>query len=533
MIRKSWPFWLGGLFIAWVFDFLFWQKTQGISIFIWVGLVLLIGVFLLLSEKVKPAWQNILLMTGIIGMAFFMALRSEPFTRFLAFCVTFGLLFLLTFSYQKAYWVGFRVRDYVVAFCQMVGGMFSRGINLLSSNKMNRATQQKEAEQENPPRSSGKTIGSILLGIGITIPILAILMALLASADLAFANQLNKIIQSLHLEKLPEWIFRVVYIIVLAYFIVGLWLHAGFPKKPETTETSKNPEKPFLGWIATMIPMTSIVILFMVFVVVQFKYLFGAQTNISVEGFTYAEYARRGFFELLATAVITLGIDLIFSAISSRTGKTQEGIFTGLRVAVMALVLVILASAIERLTLYENAYGFSRIRTWSHVFIFWLGGLIIATIVLILLKKTRFFGLAVIITIFGYSTSLAVINVDGFIARQNIQRAQIGYELDRGYLASLSQDAVPVLVSEFSAMNIPQDIKDVLGADLACRWELALDSNKIPWQSFHIGNVIGQNLLSGIKGELAKYPVAQSNGDYSVHVGSVEYPCYYMSHPDE
>jgi hypothetical protein len=532
MIRKSWPFWLGGLFIAWAFDFLFWQKAPGISILIWVGLVLIAGGFLLFSEHVRPAWQNLLLMVGALGMAVIMVLRLEPFTRFVAFCIMFGLLFLLTFSYQKAYWIGYRTRDYFTAFFQMIGGMFSRGLGLIASRKANRGLQQTEDEKKSVQRSTGKLIGSILLGIGIAIPILTVLIALLASADLAFASQLNKIIQALNLQNLPEWIFRIVYIVILADLIVGLWLHAGFLKKPENPETGRTPTKPFLGWIPTIIPLVSIVILFAVFVIVQFRYLFGAQSNITFEGFTYAEYARRGIFELLVTAIITLALDLIFSAISSRKGKIQEGVFTSLRVAMLALVLVILASAIQRLTLYENAYGFSRIRTYSHIFIFWLGGLIAATIILVLIKKSKFFGLAVIFAVVGYGATLAGVNVDGFIAKQNIQRATMGYELDSVYLGMLSNDAVSVMVSEFSSVTLPQNVKDVIGSDLACRLKLAQESNKLPWQSFHISTATAFTRLSSISSELAKYPVTQKNGNDEVIIGSSEFPCYFVSGMD-
>lgn len=532
MIRKSWPFWLGGLFVAWAFDFLFWQKAPGVSIFIWIGLVLLTGGFLLFSDHVKPAWQNFLLMIGAVGMAFIMVFRVEPFTRFLAFCLMFGLLFLLTFSYQKAYWVGYRVRDYIAAFFQMIGGMFSRGLGLMASSKANRALRSTENEKKPERRSTGKLIGSVLLGIGIAIPILAVLIALLASADLAFASQLTKIIEALNLQNLPEWIFRGVYIVILADLVVGLWLHAGFPKKPENPETGKTPAKPFLGWIPTIIPLAGIVLLFTLFVVVQFRYLFGAESNITATGFTYAEYARRGFIELLVIAVITLGLDLIFSTIASRNGKVQEGVFTGLRVAMLALVLVILASSFQRLTLYENAYGFSRIRTYSHIFIFWLGGLILATIILILIKNSRFFGLAVILAAIGYGATLAGVNVDGFIAKQNIQRATIGYELDSVYLGMLSHDAVPVLVEEFKNAALPQKVKDVIGSDLACRLKFAQDSGKLPWQSFHISTATAFSQLSSVINELAKYPVTQMNGTDEVVVGSLEFPCYFVSGMD-
>jgi hypothetical protein len=232
------------------------------------------------------------------------------------------------------------------------------------------------------------------------------------------------------------------------------------------------------------------------------------------------------------TAVITLGLDLIFSAISYRNGKIQEGVFTGLRVAMLALVLVILASAFQRLTLYENAYGFSRIRTYSHIFIFWLGGLIAATIILVLIKKSKFFGLAVIFAVIGYGATLAGVNVDGFIAKQNIQRAMVGYELDSVYLGMLSNDALPVLVREFRSAALPQNVKDVIGSDLACRLKFAQDTGKVAWQSFHISTVTAFTQLSSISDKLVKYPVTQKNGTDMVIVGSSEFPCYFVSGMD-
>ena len=532
MIRKSWPFWLGGLFVGWAFDFLFWKKVPGISFLIWITLILLAGVTLLAIEKVKPSWKSILLMVSALAMAFFFALRAEPFTRFVTFLITFGLLFLLTFSYQKGYWIGYRIKDYFVAFFQMIGGMFSRGFGLLTHRKSTPPDLPKKGEDSVPKNSKRKTAGSILLGIGITVPILAVLMALLASADLAFASQLQKIIESLHLEKLPEWILRLVYIVILADLLVGLWLHAGFPRKPENPDTGKQAIKPFLGWLASIIPLISIVILFAVFVGLQLQYLFGAQSNINAAGFTYAEYARRGFVELLVTAVITLGLDLLFSNISVRNGKIQEWVFNGLRIAILLLTLVILASSIQRLMLYENAYGFSRIRTYSHIFIYWLGGLITATIALVLFQKTRYFGLAVIITIAGFGTTLAGMNVDGFIARQNIQRARAGLELDPVYLGMLSEDGIPSMVTEFQSGNLPQEVRDIIGSDLSCRLKQAQETGKLPWQSLHFGLASAFSALSSASDELKEYPISQKDGYDTVLVGNKDYPCYFVSGMD-
>ena len=337
MVRKSWPFWLGGIAIAWLFDFLFWQKAPGISILIWFGFLILVGVGLLLSERVKPSWLNILLMVAATGMAFVMGWRSEPFTRFLAFCLIFTALFTITFSYQKAAWIYYRVRDYVVAFFQMLGGMFSKTTRLFHPAK------PAEGNGKVPPlpaKKPARQIGSILLGIVIAIPILAILIALLSSADLAFARQIKTLAESLRLQNLPEYIFRAGYILILAYLLIGLWLHAGFPSKPETIPTEEdNKVKPFLGWTETAIILVSVDLLFLFFVGLQIRYLFGAQANISVEGFTYAEYARRGFFELLGVAVFTLMVDLVLSSRRQTGRKSSKGLVHRIATGIVGAVM--------------------------------------------------------------------------------------------------------------------------------------------------------------------------------------------------
>jgi len=98
----------------------------------------------------------------------------------------------------------------------------------------------------------------------------------------------------------------------------------------------------------------------------------------------------------------------------------------------MINVLVILASSLQRLMLYEDAYGFSQLRTVTHVFILWLAALVVTTGVLEGVQQRGRFALALLITLIGFSASLVFVNVDGFTARRNIERAAQGEDLDLG-----------------------------------------------------------------------------------------------------
>ena len=299
-------------------------------------------------------------------------------------------------------------------------------------------------------------------GIVIALPIIAIFASLLASADAIFSQRLTDLINFFNLENLPDLIFRFVYIVGIGYALAGVVLHAATESKDEKLSNEDKPFiPPFLGYIESTIVLGSVLVLFLTFVVIQFQYFFGGTTNIHIDGFTYAEYARRGFGELVTVAFFALLMLLTFSAITKRETETQRKIFSGLGVTLVALLLVMLLSAYQRLGLYEAAYGFSRLRTYTHVFLIWIGLLLIVTIVLEILRKERMFTFAMLIAAFGFAMTLPILNVDAFIVRQNIQRGNLqsqteqsssrtnNTEVDVQYFIELSDDAVPSLVKAF------------------------------------------------------------------------------------
>ena len=220
----------------------------------------------------------------------------------------------------------------------------------------------------------------VLRGLLIAAPIVLILGALLSSADMIFADRLEKFFELFDLERLPEYIFRVFYIIVLTYTFTGILLQAVLPKKTEERpDPNRTWVKPFLGWTESAIVLGSINLLFAFFVAIQFRYLFGGQANITAAGYTYSEYARKGFGELVTVAVLSLLIYLCLAAVTRTKNQGQQRGFSILSTLLMVLVLIMLASSLQRMLLYEGAYGFTRLRTYTHVFIFCLAALLIAT----------------------------------------------------------------------------------------------------------------------------------------------------------
>lgn len=479
MIKHKRWIWLGALLAAIVFDILFWQTTLGISFFIWTAILLLTGYLLAWGEQKKPANASWVLTLLILGFAFVPAWRTEPFTRFISIALALAGMLLLTASFLNGHWPFYRMVDYITEMAKAFAGGLTGAILFGSRFKTPPVTGEE-------PRQKPKKGWAILRGILIALPIVTVFAVLLSTADPVFADWLKKV---LDLEKLPEYLFRLWYILMIGCFLVGIYLHALLPhKEAQKPDTMSAWMKPFLGWTETGIILGAIDLLFIAFVIIQVRYLFGGTANITETGYTYAEYARRGFGELVAVAVLSLLVYLGLNTISKRETRGARIGFSVTSILLMGLVLVMLVSSFQRLMLYENAYGFSQLRTYTHVFIYWLAALIVVTIVLEIVRKRGRFALALLVAGLGFAATLAVMNIDGFIVRQNIKLAAAGEELDFNYLQRLGTDAVPAMVEAYQDPTLPGEAKGVLGAALACRTAAYAteDYTKADWQGFSI-----------------------------------------------
>ncbi|RLC99788.1 MAG: hypothetical protein DRI46_08860 [Chloroflexi bacterium] len=481
MIKNRSTLWCGALLVGWAFDILYWSKAPGISFAIHILLLLGVLAYLSWKEDLKPARSSYTLVPLILVFSFLTFTRQEPFTRVLNHLLSLGFLVLLILSFQSGRWFAYTLSDYIVSGLRLLLNLVNLPFKLITSS----TEGEKPATPDREPHPGGwkKTV-PYLRGILIALPLITILAALLAEADPIFSNWLGDLIELLRLEKLPEYILRLVLISFWTFLAAGGLLFALLKSKEQTLVGVDQPWPPrFLGSTETTIILGAINLLYFSFVTIQFKYFFGGEKNISLDGYTYSEYARRGFGELLAVAIFTLFIIMVLSGITNRESKRSRISFSVLTGAMTAFIGVILISSLQRLALYESAYGFSRLRTYSHLCILWIGVLFLAILGLEITQKHRFFTLASLAAAAGFLLTMNLVNVDGLIARRNIQRLKVEKAaLDTGYLNTLSDDAIPVLVSELDNPYLSGVEKDEIGAVLACR---AFTLEKDPkWQSF-------------------------------------------------
>jgi hypothetical protein len=305
--------------------------------------------------------------------------------------------------------------------------------------------------------TGGRRFSPALRGIGVGAILLAVFGGLFVSADQAFAELTRVLLPEINLALLPA---RVAVFIVVAVSATGLviggprFAHLGPPRFfgalheaiLDREEEGERPRRRGLAPIEWMLSLGLLDLLFVAFVTVQIAVLFaGHDYVLRTAGLTYAEYARQGFFQLLAAAALTLGVVAGASRWARPRDVRDARVLDVLLGLLLLLTLVVLASALKRLLLYEHAFGFTRLRVSVHAVILWLAGVLVLVMVACALHRGQWLPRALV----GFSAAAMLVfnvtNPDGLVASRNVARFAETGRVDLSYLAELSPDAVPSL----------------------------------------------------------------------------------------
>lgn len=327
------------------------------------------------------------------------------------------------------------------------------------------------------PALRGAVLGAVLVGV---------FGGLFVSADEVFADLAHDLpLPEIDFSLLPA---RVAVFVMVALGSTGLiitgarFAHLGPPRLLEAVRTAGLRELegrrpwPGLAPVEWIIPLGLLDLLFAAFVWVQFTYLFGGRAHVvRTTGLTYAEYARQGFFQLVAVAALSLLVVALALRWARRRQPRDHRVLDVLLGVLMALNLVVLASALKRLTLYEQIYGFTRLRVSVHAVILSLAGVLLMVLVAGAIRRGEWLPRAVVAFSAAGLLVFNVINPDGLVAVQNVERYAETDRIDLLYLAGLSPDAVPAL----SALPGPQR---------ACALEphLELLEEPDPWPAWNL-----------------------------------------------
>jgi len=356
---------------------------------------------------------------------------------------------------------------------------------------------------------------ALIVGIVLTIPLVLLFGALLASADPVF-ERLTRFLVVWDMERLLSHLL-----------LIGFlgWLAAGYLRcvvvpRAERSQPPVQLSPPAWGALEIGIPLGVLSLLFLTFIVIQARYLFGGEDLIrSTVGLTYAEYARRGFFELVVVAGLVLPV-LMAADWAVREGDgVAARLYRALAGAVLVLVALIIVSAAIRLRLYRDAYGLTQdrfhaaaIMAWFACALAWFGATVLRG------SRGRFMAGAIMAG-FAVVAVMNVLSPDTVIARANLARAARGEELDTRYLTELGADATPVIAAALP--TLPGADRCVLVRHLTDAHRVRQESD---WRQWSLGRARADAAFPVVDRSSRECPVAAPAAADSVGAGPQDVP---------
>ena len=341
----------------------------------------------------------------------------------------------------------------------------------------------------------------ILVGVAVSIPCLIIITFLLMNADLVFESKIDLMFNSLENILDPQAVIKIIIGTLAGFYLFGLFYIIFKKKKENSLEISNSAIKdannsdaatikkaisnPQGDAVVISVMLISILVIYTMFAIIQFKYLFAGASLPS--DLTYAQYARRGFFELLFLSFINIGLILVViylvrdNVYNNGRSSNSAKLIKILMLYLCAITILLLVSSFYRMSLYNNEYGFTELRILVVIFLIFEAIGLLVTFYYIIKPKFNIIAFYSVVCLIFYLT-VNTINLDYIIAKKNIDMHYEGKDLDVHYLYRLSADAAP-------QMKRLLDDKDIFVKRMAQDYFEKVDfqaSYTKDWRSFNL-----------------------------------------------
>ena len=336
--------------------------------------------------------------------------------------------------------------------------------------------------------SEGRTrhVRGAALGVALAFPLLVVFGGLFTSADTVFGTVIAGVFAVDFGNLFSHVVLFAVWGVLVGGYLRGALIRPILPAPGGESGLS-------LGVIPAATALGLVDLLFLVFVVIQLRYLFGGATLVgAADGLTYAEYARRGFFELVTASALVLPLLAGGDWLVRNESAAQQRTFRHLAVVLLLLLAVVMASALERMRLYVAAFGLSEIRLYSTAFMLYLVGVFAWFGWTTLRGQRRRFAFGALVQGFAVLGALHLANPDALIVRTNLARPPADRPFDGWYAASLSADAVPELIRALPDLD-PAARCAVAAGLLNQRAQLEAGD----WRSWNFARATAHRLLQG------------------------------------
>lgn len=414
---------------------LFYGKSFGVSVILFmIPLLIYLFIFLKKNKKINNK-KGLLFMIPIVLLSISYLIFSSSLFSVLnipAIIILFLLMYVYTIKptykffdlFEKSICLLFEPLSFI--------GRFFRVATSKISNKLKMSEKTKK----------------IFISILIVIPILLVVILLLSQADLIFADIFDNIFDKIY-DFLDKYLFnniigRVISFIIV-FFLIGctsMYLLYTYPKKENEVKSVE--KKRDLYTIKILV--TALNIIYIIFDFIQVKSLIFHSVAASIN---YAEYARRGFFELMFVSIINLAVILIAKKFETKSNKKEFKYINVMNIIMVLLTLIIIVSSFLRMYMYECAYGYTILRLLVYVALITETIMMIPTSMYIFNSEFNIFKSYMIIMVVVY-TLINFINIDYVIARRNVDKYYTDGKIDVFYLMNGETDNIPVLIELYN-----------------------------------------------------------------------------------
>lgn len=452
----------------------------GLNLFLWMAALAAVVALHLLSRKAADSIASPWLPLLVFLLALVFAWRDSVALKMLSFLACLIALSLIVLQAQ-----GGRIR--LAGFVEYALGAAIAGLNA-GFGLLVLLFGEAEWRKALGGRASRPAM-AVMRGTLFALPCLLVFGGLFMGADAVF----NHIVRNTLRLNFPQ--------LFTHFFVAGFfaWCSGGYLRgmlwgHEIAAIKGKRLPSVSLGTIEGGVMLGIVDALFLAFVAVQIRYFFGGSAFVqATTGLTYAEYARRGFFSLFGVTVLVLPLLLVVHWLMAQRGPEAERVFRVLGGVQILLLFVVMASAVERMRLYQAEYGLTEERLYATAFMAWLAVVFLWFTVTVLTGRRDRFAFGALVSGFGLVIVLQALNPDALIARTNLERAKAGRRLDVRYATLLSADAIPAVVEALQDLTPPQ--RCAVASEVLKRWppSQSPDWRTWNWSQAHAMRVVRAN----------------------------------------
>lgn len=308
---------------------------------------------------------------------------------------------------------------------------------------------------------TGRRARLIAFGVVLAIPPLLLVATLLGESDAVFGGFVREVIDFLSRRAVQHAMVAG----LLAWAAAG-WLRAASGERVETRVS--DPASPAAPFLLLSVGIYGMIALLALFLGTQARVLYGGEAYLQdAVGLTRAEYARHGFFEMVAASGIVLGSLAIADWLMAEEDGGRRR-FRAAGTILVVQVLAILASAVTRMAMYMAEYGLSTERAFASAIMVWVAATLVAFGLTTLRGRSARFAPVVLVVTIVWVALLNAVNLEALVVRVNVARAVQGDAFDWSYHAHLSGDALPALRAQ--ASRLPAEVCQQLENKLIVAW---------------------------------------------------------------